>query len=269
MSSKLSKSNNKQVYKMSKNDAVFYRTSSLFFILCAIVLFIVRIMDTASLRISTGENMAYKLYNLFRNPVYIGVIAVLLVASFAWMIISKVKKTDESRRILTSVNALSLVLYVIAFSFYYGSSGGRTSVSESVFALTVTIVLGLIYFISKIYHKDFLVFSIENAVLSLLLYRYFDVSGTKGIIGKILLIVAALIIGIVVARKFSLAEATRKIKIKRYTLMSFPYFVTLAIWAISMFLNGVDFVSRGILLAVMLIQYILFAIVYTIKLIRE
>lgn len=268
MSSKLSK-NNKQGYKMSKNDAVFYRTSSLFFILCAVVLFIVRIMDTASLRLSTGRNIAYTLYSLFRNPIYIGAISILLVGSLAWMIVSKVKKIDESRKILTSVNAVTLVLYVIGFSLYYGSSGGRTSVSESVFALTVTIVLGLIYFISKIYHKDFLVFSIENAILSLLLYRYFEVVGTKGIIGKILLIAAALIIGIVIVRKFRFAEISRKVKIKRYTLMSFPYFVTLAIWSVSMFLNGVDVISRGMLLAVMLIQYILFAIVYTIKLIRE
>ncbi len=268
MSSKLSKPNNKQVYKMSKNDAVFYRTSSLFFILCAIVLFIVRVMDTASLRISTGRNLAYTLYNLFRSPAYIGVVAVLFVASLAWMIISKAKKIDEGRRILTSTNAFALVLYVVGFSFYYGSSGGRTSAADSIFALTVTIILGLIYFISKIYHGDFLVFSIENAVFALLLYRYFDIAGTKGVVGKILLVVAALILGFVFTRKLSVNQSKLKSG-KKYTSLMIPYFVSLVIWGICMFLNFANPVSRGFLLTVLLVQYVLFAIVYTIKLIRE
>lgn len=268
MSSKLSKTNKKQVNKMSREDAVFYRMSSFFFILCAVVLFIVRIMDTASLRISTGRNMAYTLYNLFRNPIYIGVVAVLLVATLAWMTITKVKKIDEGRRIFTSTNAFALMLYLAGFSFYYGSSGGRTTAADSIFALTVTIILGLIYFISKIYHKDFLVFSAQNAVFALLIYRYFDISGTKGLIGKILLVVAALILGIVFARKLS--GKPSKIKSgKSYTYFTIPYFVSLVLWGVCMFLNFVNPVSRGILLTALLIQYVIFAIVYTIKLIRE
>lgn len=268
MSSKFSRIKKQQDNRITKSDARFYKMSGFFFVLCAIVLFIVKIMDTAGVRISTGFNMANELYNLFRNPVYIAVLALLLVLSLIWVIISKTKKIDESRKIVTSLNVFVMLLYVVGFSFYYGISF-RTSASESIFVLAATVVLGLIYYISKVYQKDFLAYSIENAVFVVLLYRYFDVVGTKGIVGKALLIVAALLIGVVLARKLSVADVKKQSN-KKSKIFVFSYFVSLVIWSVFMLLSNFSVtVSSGFLLTAMLVQYIVFAIIYTIKLIRE
>ena len=225
-------------------------------------------MDTAGVRISTGFNMANELYELFRSPVYIAVLAILLVLSLIWVIISKAKKIDESRRIVTSLNVFVMLLYVVGFSFYYGISF-RTSASESIFVLAATLVLGLIYYIFKVYQRDFLAFSIENAVFALLLYRYFDVVGTKGVVGKVLLIVAALLIGLVLVKKLAVVNSKLKSARKVKTLV-FPYFVSLVIWSVFMLLSNFGVIlSNGFLMTALLVQYIVFAIIYTIKLIRE
>jgi len=56
--------------------------------------------------------------------------------------------------------------------------------------------------------------------------------------------------------------------------LMFPYFVSLVIWTVFMFIKlpdilGEPLVHSDTMLTVMLVQYIVFAIVYTIKLIRE
>lgn len=267
MSSKLSQTKSKNNNKMTKSDVRFYKMSSLFFLICAIVLFVLKIMDSVSYRISTGKNLSYELYTLFRNPVYIIAVLILLIASAAWLIVSKVKKYDESYMIVSSINALSIMLYIAGFSAFYGIKG-RLDPTESVFIIAVTVALALIYYISKIYKPDFLIFSIENALLALLLYKYQYVTGVRGITGKVLLIIAFVAIGFVAGHTFSNIKS-RIQKGKRKTLVLFPYFVSLVIWSVFMFATGIDFFTTGIMLSILLVQYIAFAIVYTIKLIKE
>ena len=267
MSSKLSQTKNNKNYKMTKSDVRFYKMSSLFFVLCAVVLFILKIMDSVTYRISTGKNLAYELYTLFRNPVYILIVSVLFIVCVVCMIINKTKKKDESLRVISSTNAFAIMLYILGFSAFYGIKG-RLDPKDSVLAIAVTVVLALIYYISKIYKRDFLIFSIENALLAMLLYKYQYVTGARGIVGKILLIIAFAAVGFVMS--YALNKAKSRIsKGKNQALLSFPYFVTLAIWSVFMFTVGVEFITTEIMLTVLLIQYIAFAIVYTIKLIRE
>lgn len=267
MSSKFSRKKTNETVKLSRSDADFFRMSSLFFILCAVILFIFKVMGTADMRISTGENLPYELFKLFNNPVYIAIISLLTAAAIVWTVFCKVKKKDETRKIITSKSLLAVMLYIVCFSYFYGSVG-RTNPNDSAFFAVFTVVISLLYYISKIYNRDFLVFSAENALLALLLFRYGAVSDTKGIIGKILLIIAFAAIGAVFVYA-SKKNKSRLSSAKQHKFLTVPYFLSLAIWAAAMFICGAGIISAGLLLSVFLVQYIIFAIIYTIRLIKE
>ncbi len=267
MSSKLSPKTNKSKYATTRSDIRFYKMSLLFFAVCAVIFFVLKVMESLNFRISTGKNLSYELYTLFRNPVYIAAAAALFVGATVWMILSKVKKTDEGMKIISGTNAFVIMAYVVWFSAYYGVQG-RLLPAESVFVIAITVVLALIYYISRIYNNDFLAFSVENAILAVLLYKYQSVSGNVGIIGKILLIIAFSAIGFVLVKLLK-NDKSRFTASKNQSLLMFPYFVSLAVWAVCMFIPSTLNVATGILLTVMLVQYIVFAIVYTVKLIKE
>lgn len=267
MSSKFAKKKTNQPAMLSRSDADFFRMSSLFFILCAVVLFIFKVMGSTAMRIGTGENLPYEMYKFFRNPIYIAVLAFFTVASAVWLVYNKVKKKDESRKILNSTCIFAVMLYIVAFSLYYGIVG-RTNPNDSVFAAVFTVVLAIIYYVSKIYHRDFLAFTVENALLALLLFRYGAVDGVYGIVGKTLLIVAFAVAGLACVHLFKNTKSALT-KGKQLKYLNVPYFVSLAIWAVSVFLCGTGILTSGVLLTVFLVQYIIFAIIYTIRLIRE
>ena len=274
MSSKFSpKKKENEAYK--KSDIDFFKMSSLFFIVCALLIFILRISGTISLRQSTGGNLAYELYKLFRSPVYIAVAALLLAASIVWFLLMRIKKKDESLRLFSSTNALCFMLYVAFFSLYFGRRTVNNQ-TDCMLLLAITIALALIYYISKIYHADFLFFSVENAILAILLYRYVYIYTVGGIIGKILLIISVLLLSFVFIKVSKRKNTSRlsKGKKKQYKPLSIPFFVTLLIWAVFMFIKLPDplaapIITLGTMLTVFLIQYIIFAIIYTIRLIRE
>ena len=276
MSSRFSRNSSKKKESISKKDIDFYKMSVLFFIACGVVMLILKASSTLNVRQATGGNMAYELNRIFNSPVYIGIVSVLLVCAFAWYIFCRVKKKDESEKTFSSINAVALMIYVTAFSAYFGRRV-INNIKDCMFALIATIALVLIYYISKIYYRDFLVFSIENAVLALFLYRYWHVYTTPGIVGKILLIVAAAAIGfassVLIKSKFvSRNKSTDKKRF--YTPMFFPYYISLAVWAVFMFIKlpdplGASVFTIGQMLIAFLVQYIVFAIIYTIKLINN
>ena len=61
MSSKLSQGKKTNTNSIKKSDVDFYKMSSMFFILCAMVLLIMRVSTTLAQRHSSGLNMAYEL----------------------------------------------------------------------------------------------------------------------------------------------------------------------------------------------------------------
>ena len=81
MSSKLSPKKRDTAAKLKKSDMDFYRMSAIFFLLCAVLLLILRVSTTITVRQATGQNMGYELYKLFRHPVYIVLVGALLAAS--------------------------------------------------------------------------------------------------------------------------------------------------------------------------------------------
>ena len=276
MSSKLSKKKQTTSASLKKSDMDFYKMSALFFLLCCALLLILKVSTTLTMRQASGENMAYELYKLFRHPAYIAAVGVLFVGSVVWTIVVRVKKINESFRVFSSLNALALMLYVAGFSVYFGVHIVNNP-ADCMFALAVTIALALLYYVSKFFHRDFLMFSVENALLALLLYRYWHVYTVRGIVGKVLLVIAFAAAGAALGnylKKQLSRPHTGKGKDKNSTALVFPYFVSLAIWTVCMFIKlpdikGAPLIPSGVMLTILLIQYLVFAIIYTIKLIRE
>ena len=273
MSSKLSHKKRETSANFKKSDMDFYRMSAMFFLLCGALLLILKVSTTITVRQATGHNMGYELYKLFRHPAYIVFVGILLVASIVWVIVSRVKKVNEHDRVFSSINALALMLYVVGFSAFFGIRIVNNA-SSCMFALAATIILALLYYISKIFHRDFLLFSIENALLTLLLYRYWPIYTTRGIVGKFLLVVAFAAVGFAFIPYLKKRQTRPHNARKSDAPLMFPYFVSLVIWTVFMFIKlpdiaGEPFIHSDTMLTLMLVQYIVFAIVYTIKLIRE
>ena len=275
MSSKLSpkKIANTPSTAARKAEIDFWKKSILFFVFVGIVMFIMSISSSLVERQASGNNLAYELYNLFRSPIYIAVVAVLLVASVVWLVFARIiKKQDESLMYFSSLNAFLVMSYVAFFSFYFGIKLVN-STTPCTFMLAVTVAIAVIYYASRMYHPDFLVYTVETFILALLLYRYWHVYTVPGIVGKGLLIIAFAAVGVVFT--ISLKKYTsRAVNNKKITALCYPYWISLALWAVFMFIKihdpaSIAVINLATMLTVLLVQYIVFAIVYTIRLIRE
>lgn len=267
-------SNQPKKAQLSKSDMDFYRMSVLFFLLCGALFLILKVSTTLTERHASGLNMGYELYKLFRSPAYIVVAGALLAASLVWFIYNRAKHISEQMRAFSSVNALALMLYVTGFSLYFGYRPIGDAASCT-FALTATVALGLLYYISKFYHRDFLFFSLANAVFGLLLYRLWALYTVAGLVFKVLLVIAFAALGVAAVpylKKHMLRPHTAQKK--QNAPLVFPYFISLVLWTFCMFIKLPDIPSEPLIhsdgmLTLLLAQYIVFAIVYTIKLIRE
>ena len=78
--------------------------------------------STLVARQASGENVTYNMYKILSNPVFLVIGSLVLAASIVWFVLSRKKKVDESRRLFTSTNALSLALYLTAFVLCFGTS---------------------------------------------------------------------------------------------------------------------------------------------------
>ena len=275
MSSKLSPKKNTNTFSPAtrKNEVDFWKKSILFFAFVGIVMFILSVSSSLVERHASGNNIAYEMYNLFRSPVYIVIVAILFIASTVWMVYTKfIKKQDESLRYFSSLNAFVIMLYVAGFSLYFGIRLVNSN-EACTFILALTVALAIIYYVSKMYHPDFLLYTVETFILALLLYRYWHVYTIPGIVGKALLIVAFAAVGIVFTRVFK-KYTSRAVNNKKITALCYPYWISLALWAVFMFIKvhdpaSIAVINLATMLTVLLVQYIVFAIVYTIRLIRE
>ena len=275
MSSKLSPKKNINTLSPAsrKSEVYFWKKSILFFAFVGIVLFIMSVSSSLVERQSSGNNLAYEMYNLFRSPLYIAVVAVLLVASAVWMLHTKIiKRQDESLRYFSSLNAFLIMLYVSGFSLYFGIRLVN-SAEACTFILALTVALAIVYYVSKMYHPDFLLYTVETFLLALLLYRYWHIYTLAGIIGKLLLIAAFAAVGIVFTGIFK-KRTSRAVNNKRITALCYPYWISLGLWTVFMFIKihdpaGIAVINLATMLTLLLVQYIVFAIVYTIRLIRE
>lgn len=273
MSSKFSP--NKKTINQSiatrREEVSFWKKSIFFFVLVGVILFIMSISSSLVERQASGNNIAFELYKLFRSPWYVVVIGVLFVASAVWVVFSKlIKKKNESLMYFGSVNAFFVMLYIAGFSFYFGHKIINSN-AEVTLVLAVTIGLAVVYYVSSMFNPDFTIYTVETFLLAFLLYKYWYVYTIPGIIGKILLIIAFASVGAVLLP--SLKKHTSRAN-KRLSPLCYPYWISLALWCVFMFIKinnptGIAIVNLSTMLTILLVQYIVFAIVYTIRLIKE
>ncbi len=256
-------------YSLKKSDVDFYRMCIVFAFTCAFILLIMKMSSTRLERHATGLNLTYNFYTLCHNPVFLAVSAIAAIAGIAWFIYNRVKKADEGMRIVTSYDILSLVIYVAAF---YAAFGFILNSSLHMFFIALTLIVCALYFIAKIYKPDFLFYSASNAVFALSLYLIAYRAEPAIIAFKIAFIVLWAIFAALIIKKNS--TRVKSAKKNGRAPLNFPVFISLALWAVFMFwrvlpLTGSVFLTINAMLVVLFVQYIVFAIIYTIRLIRE
>ena len=268
---------NKQ-YKLSKSDVDFYKMCGVFAAACIFIVLTLKMNATTLLRHATGQNMTYNFYMLCRNPLFMIPVGIVAAAGIIWFIICRVKKVNESMKIFSSTDALGLICYIAVFFLCFGV---ELNSSRHTFFLVFTIIVSLIYYISKLYNFDFLFYSVMNALFALTLY-FTAMRAEPAIVAfKIASIIVFAAVCILVPMKLSNAKV-RKGKHRRGYLF-IPVYVSLVIWAALMFwrtfvaantpgifaINSPAYLTPNAMLVILLVQYIIAAIIYTLRLIRE
>ena len=256
-------------YTLSKSDIDFYKMTGVFAIACVFVLLALKMQDSGMERISSGRDLTYNFYMFCHSPLFIIVAAAALIGSVVWFAVSKFKKTDESGKVFTSTNCLSIVLYLGFFSACFGISSGSNLHG---FFIAVTIAAAVLYYVSKIYRADFVFYSAITAVFAMCIYLWalnFDVII---ICIKVLIIAAGVASCVVFNKKLSAMMVTKK---TRSSFLMFPSYISLALGTIFLFWGRAFtvisplFLSRVSMLVILFVQFIVFAIIYTIRLIKE
>ncbi len=262
--------NKKAVVQMKKSDLDFYKMSGVFAIACVFIMLTLRMSSTITEYRKTGANLTYNFYKLCHNPVAIVAFAVVVLAVVAWFVYSKVKRVDESFKLFTSYNALTIIAYLCVFVLSFGITENS---KNHTFFIVFTIVAAVLYYISKSFHIDFVFYSAMNAIFALLTYAISYKVSLLFIVFKIVLFALLLASCVLFRNKLKTKTARRGKKKKEY--LFFPVFVSLAFFAVFMFSTAFArfyspyILSSATMLTFMMIQYLVFGIIYTIRLIRE
>ncbi len=277
-----------QKQQLKKSDIDLYKMTGVFAIACIFVLFVFKMKST---QIGAG-NLTYAVYELFTNPLFLVMASGVFLASVVWFVYSKNKKIDESRRIFTSTNGLVLAVYLAIFVVCFGMS--KTANLHGFF-ITLTVVGAVVYYVSKIYNPDFTMFSAITAVnvlaVYLLAYRF----------DAMFVVLKILIVGFGVGAVVLFDKRIKNMKLskkRKDSFLIYPAFVSVAMGAIFMFVkflstlayyfpagtlqaeqssatltvkiaNFAASVDLKVMFMAFLIEYIVFAIIYTLRLIRD
>lgn len=252
---------------LKKSDIDFYKMSGVFGIACVFIVLTLKMQSTMIYPMASGKNLTANIFSLFQSPVFLGVCAILAMTVLCWFFLSRTRKIKESQRIFSSYDALFLTLYLAVFYVCFGLKSGST---QHTFFLSFTIIASLLFYIFKLYRFDFFFFSLMNALFAVAIHFFADLVSTPAQIGvKIALILLGAATSIIV-----IAKTKAKIKTSKNSFLFFPVFISLVFFAAFMFwkmftINTDLFLTRKAMLVIMLIQYLIAAIVYTIRLIRE
>lgn len=255
---------------MNKADLDFYKMSGVFAIACVFIMLTLRMSATITEYRKTGANLTYNIYKLFQHPAVWVIGALVAIAAVVWAVYNKKNNIDERMKLFSSTNALSLVAYLAVFAGCFGITENSDKHS---FFIVFTIVVTVLYYISKSFHLDFIFYSTFNAFLALIVYFLAYRISPLFIAIKAVLVVGLLVLCIVFRKKYS-ASAHKKNKKKAGYLFA-PAFVSLGFFALFMFaplfarVYSPYIISSATMLTVMMVQYIVSGIIYTIRLIRE
>ena len=234
--------------KKYREDIIFFRMSCVFILACVAVLGI--------LRLNSGRT-GYEFWKLCQNPIYIGILAVLFVLSIVFFLINKKNNKDETVTSFASINFVSVLGYILALSVYWGNS----SSPSATILLIATVCLALLYFIHYIFKKDFFIFSLANLVFAATIW-IFDISAlVPAIVSAVMLALSVLL---------CLAVYTGSKKSHGEKLCFLPCYISFVITvALICCVNFFSLITTLAAAAVMLTQYVLAGIYYTVKFIKE
>lgn len=240
-----------------KEDIIFFRMSCVF-VLCIAAVFFYR-------HLYTNIDLASDIYIISRK-LSSRIIAVLLsLLSVGYYAFCRYKKKDESKSTFSSGNLACLVCYISGGFLYWG-----TTYSVRYDALiTLTIGFSLLYFIYHIYKIDFFAFSASN-LLFLSTAWLFTRGAAKFLIFKALflaLCVLACFMTYKAVVRLAANNKQRKTK-KVFHPVVFSFLITVVLISLSKFI-GVPFITSSLMFNVIIAQYLVGGIYYTVKLFRE
>lgn len=239
--------------------------TGVFAVACIFVLLALKMQDSQIERMSSGRDLTYNFYMFCKSPVFVVLSLVAAIGAIAWFVMCRVKKIDESTRIFTSANCLTLVIYLAFFTLCFGVKEGSTNHG---FFIAATIVLAALYYVSKLYNPDFVVYTAVTAVFAVSIYMFALYFEPSAIIIKVLITLVAAAGAVYANKRIRNLKVSKK---RKASFLTFPVYVSLAIGAVCLFIRlipGIN-IARIAMLALLLAQYIVFAIVYTIRLIKE
>ena len=255
---------------LSKADIDFYKMTGVFAIACVFVLLTMRMEGTMLERIASGENLTYNFYRFFNSIAFVIVAAVALIGALVWFVAAKVKKVDESKRLFTSTNCLSVVLYMLFFSVCLGY---KMHSNLHGFFIASTVVLAALYVISKIYDLDFVLYSGVSGLLTLTLYL--AAGSFESAFVALQIVVSIISVALIIAVRTRI-NALRVSKKKKQSYFFVPSYIACVLGIVFLFCRfftydvaALQFINASTMIMVMCAQYIVFAIIYTIRLIRE
>ncbi len=263
------KKKSKGNYVLRKSDVDFYKMTGVFAICCVFVLLVLKMQDTVTERIASGKNLTHNFYMLCHSPLFWVLSVAAVAASVGWFCYCKKKSIDESFRIFSSVDCLAIVGYLAFFTLCFGTGRGS---SLHGFFIAITIVLAVLYYASKIYKYDFIFYSAVTAVFAVCIYLWGLNFEAFYVVIKLAAIVLAAAACVLFNKKIKALKITKKTKA---SFLVFPAYISLVLGGVFLFwgrfftLLSPLFLSRTIMLAILLVQYMVFAIVYTIRLIKE
>ena len=268
-------------YVLKKSDIEFYKMTGVFAIACVFVLLVLKMKDTGLERIATGRNLTHNFYTFSRTPAFIILALAALAGAVAWFVFCKVKKIDESYRVFSSTDCLSLVLYL---GFFCACFSSNSASSLHVFFIVVTICLALLYYASKVYGIDFVVYSSLTLAASSFVYLWAMRFEPYMVVLKVFLCAAGIAVCVLYKKNLNCLKVSKQ---KKASFLVFPCYIVVALGIVFMFwaffqnmsffmksealmaLQRAIFLNRSMMLAVLFAQYIVFAIVYTVRRIRD
>ena len=278
--------------QLKKSDIAFYRMTGVFAIACIFVLLVLRMESTLFLKESSGENLTYNLNRVFTSPWFIVPAVMVFAASVVWFVYNKKKKTDESTRLFTSTNALVVAIYLASFVLCFGVS---KSSDMHGFFITYTVIAAIIYYVSKIYNYDFTLFSSVTAVNVLAVYLLANRFSALFVFVKLVIVALSVAAVFLFNKQINGMKLSKK---RKESYLIYPAYVSAAMGAVFMFIRFLstlssyfsigsfetaetspalavkiaDFaasVDLKVMFMAFLIEYIVFAIIYTLRLIRD
>ncbi len=243
----------KEQEKMYRQDILSFRMSALF-ILAVIMTVVLFNLRSSILRI--------EIHSLSRNHTSRIVASCIPVLPIVWFLICKLRKVDESLRLISSANVVCVVTYICALFLYWG-----TTYHPLALAFSLTLYLPLLYFIYNMFEKDFFVFSLSNFVFASALYLT-GITGLTGIARIIVSIAAGVALSLSAFMCYHSYYLSKKFtKNKKYKYTFTPAYISFVLTIVFVSLSNVmniTFVNQYKWYA-FAAQYIIFAIYYIIK----